>query len=134
MKSMQFNNISFRDAVHLFSAGSSLKSMAKATGVDDQVCKGIFPFDYLDSYDKLHEETLPREAKLWFSKIKGESPTQEEIDEALAEFSAAGCVTNFDRLAHYLLKDCQILFRAMIKHLASFQELLGCHPLSKFLS
>ena len=50
-------------------------------GVDHKLLlrKGVFPYDYLDSFERLNEQQLPpREA--FFSKLRGEECKQEDYD------------------------------------------------------
>ena len=87
--------------------------------------KGIFPYEYLASFDVLSETQLPS-IDGFYSSLKLESVTTEEYDHALRVFDHYKCKTIRDYLQLYLVTD--------VLHLADvFEEFrstcMGYHEL-----
>ena len=70
--------------------------------------KGVFPYEYLSSFDKFNDHELPpRES--FFSTLRGEECSQEDYDYAQRVWTAFGCRTFEDYLKLYLASDvCQL--------------------------
>lgn len=123
--------IMFRDSNKLFSEGSSLASIIKSTRVDADLgmSKGIFPFGWLDSMQKLSRSRPPRDAAYWTSELSNKKPTQPEVDAVFAEWDAHGCRSVEECLSVYLAMDVKCLHAALNRHFASLEELMSLHPL-----
>ena len=67
--------------------------------------KGIFPFRYLTSIDKLMSPSLPRNVSQWWSELSDPDRqiTQSQVDAAIADFDARGFANVGEYLAHYLV-------------------------------
>ena len=70
--------------------------------------KGVFPYEYLNSFEKFNEPALPaREA--FFSTLRGEESPVDDFDYAQRVWMAFGCHTLEDYLKLYLPSDvCQL--------------------------
>ena len=70
--------------------------------------KGVFPYEYLDLFVKFNEPTLPhREA--FYSTLRGEKCSVEDLDYAQRVWIAFGCNSLEDYLKLYLASDvCQL--------------------------
>ena len=66
--------------------------------------KGIFPYEYLDGYDKLQETELPKH-EAFYSSLKLESVTDQEFEHAVKVFNHHRCATIEDYLILYLRTD-----------------------------
>ena len=79
-------------------------------GVDSKLLlrKGVFPYEYLESFDKFNDQQLPpREA--FFSSLRGEECKQEDYDYAQQVWRTFSCQTLLDYLKLYLTSDvCQL--------------------------
>ena len=121
-------NLAFRDSLMFLS--NSLESLVQSLrntdetkferlreqmntdhpGVDSKLLlrKGVFPYEYLDSFVKFNDTQLPpREA--FFSTLRGAECTQEDYDYAQRVWVSFGCRTLLDYLKLYLTSDvCQL--------------------------
>ena len=70
--------------------------------------KGVFPYEYLDSFEKFNDPALPnRDA--FFSTLRGEECSVEDFDYAKRVWAAFECHTLEDYLKLYLASDvCQL--------------------------
>ena len=59
--------------------------------------KGVFPYVYLDSFDKFDDYELPLREE-FFSTLRGEECSQEDYDYAQSVWTAFGCATLEDYL------------------------------------
>lgn len=82
----------------------------------------------MTSFDYLKEPRLPASAADWFDDLKQESPTQEAVDEANAEFDRQGFESTGAYLRYYLEIDLDITGRASVKYLNMFKEMFKVHP------
>ena len=70
--------------------------------------KGIYPYDFIDSYDKLNVKTLPsREA--FYSKLYGNECSVEDYTQAVAVWEKFNCKTFMDYHNLYLRSDVLLL-------------------------
>ena len=70
--------------------------------------KGVFPYEYVDSFERLDEQQLPpREA--FFSRLRGEEISEADYDYAQQVWTAFGCRTLKDYLELYLRSDVCLL-------------------------
>jgi hypothetical protein len=70
--------------------------------------KGVFPYQWIDSLEKLNETCIPPKEKL-FSTLTGKGITEKEYARALAVFDKFECKTMWDYARLYLKTDVLIL-------------------------
>lgn len=70
--------------------------------------KGYLCYEYLDSFDKLDERTLPQHEQ-FYSSVKSRNITTDEYNSALTMFKALKCRTLKDYLESYLRLDVLLL-------------------------
>lgn len=70
--------------------------------------KGVFPFDWFDSAEKLSEQALPPKAA-FYNKLKDEAASDADITRANDVWRLAGCHTIHDYLSLYLKTDVVLL-------------------------
>ena len=96
---------------------SIIKQSALVTtnGVFDQkkydlICanKGVYPYDYISSYETLDEESLPSKSE-FFSKLKDSEITEESYDYACDVFSTFKCQNLTDFTSFYVQADTLLL-------------------------
>lgn len=88
----------------------------------------LFVFSKLTSTAYLEEPRLPARASEWFNDLKQECPSQEDVDEANAEFDRHGFSSTGEYLRYYLKQDLIITGRASVKYLNMFAEMFHVHP------
>ena len=70
--------------------------------------KGVFPYEYLNSFERFNDNQLPQRVN-FFSTLRGEECSQEDYDYAQRVWTAFGCQTFEDYLKLYLASDvCQL--------------------------
>ena len=69
--------------------------------------KGVFPYEWIDSLEKLNETCIPPKEKL-FSTLTGKGITEKEYARALAVFDKFECKTMWDYARLYLKTDVLI--------------------------
>ena len=93
--------LKFLDVRNYLAPGLNYDGWCKANGCTLE--KLFFPYEWLDSYEKLnHLGPVPKEA--FYSSLKGELSSQ-EYEEFVREFYARGCATMMDWLREYNLVD-----------------------------
>jgi len=70
--------------------------------------KGVFPYEYLDSFDKLNDKNLP-DIKEFYSSIKDKNITLEDYNRAIKVFNLLKCKNLKDYLEDYLSIDVFLL-------------------------
>ena len=122
----QGTGISFRDLCDLCDRGVSLANLARISKLDRP--KGIFPFKQLCSYESLDDPELSSDPAMWASELGGQSPTQEEIAEAQAQFRRLGLTSLGSYLDLYLGIDIECLQLCTSTVLDRLYQLLDSHP------
>ena len=103
----------FLDVENYFASGLSYGGWYKVNGCEVQ--KLVFPYEWLDHYDKL-EHVRPTEYKSFYSKLKGGfTITLEEYEDFIKEFHSRGCMTMMDWLKVYNKADVIPLSKLSIK-------------------
>ena len=74
----------------------------------EMIKKGVYPYDYISSYDKLNIDHLP-EQKEFFSKLYNEHCSDEDYKQALKVWSLFKCKTFLDYHNLYLKSDVLLL-------------------------
>lgn len=70
--------------------------------------KGIFPYDFLDSFEKLKESSLPGKEQ-FFNKLTNEPVSDSDYKYAIKMFKKFNCKTMLDYTMLYLTTDCYLL-------------------------
>ena len=75
--------------------------------------KGIFPYEHMDSMDKLHEKVLPP-PEAFASRLSGSaSASQEDYEHAQKVWKTFGCNDMKEYSLLYVMADCYQLLEAM---------------------
>jgi len=94
--------------------------------------KGIYPYRWMDSYNKLAEESLP--SIEWFDNdITGEKCTPERYQRAQEIWKETKCNIFNDYHCKYLTADVILLAEVMTKYRKDCMELFGLDP-ARFVS
>jgi hypothetical protein len=72
------------------------------------ITKGVFPYEYLDSFNKLNDTKLPK-LRSFYSSIKGKHISYEDYDRAKRVYKLLNCKTLKDYLEAYLSIDVFLL-------------------------
>ena len=86
--------------------------------------KGIFPYEYISSYDTLEEKELPPREK-FYSKLRDEMPSEEEYEQAVKTFRAFGCRNIGDYAKLYCHLDTLLLAEVMSEFMDEAMEDFG---------
>ena len=73
--SLKSSKLTFLDVSNFLAAGSSYAGFLRAYGCEDE--KGYFPYEWMDSLDKLEESQLPPH-EAFYSKLKNTNISEEE--------------------------------------------------------
>jgi hypothetical protein len=91
---------------------NSFKYCSEQFKNDDQfltmISKGIYPYDYIDSYDKLNSQTLPS-SKDFYSKLNNSSISDKDYKTALNNYKILDCKSFMDYHKYYLTSDVLLL-------------------------
>ena len=120
-------NLMIAEIRGLLAPGINLDGLGRMCGLD--VRKGIFPFAKLRGDSEfLKAERLPADPREWINDLDPRrSPSQSEINEALAAFERLGCRNVADYLKHYLKDDVRILQKAIGALGLAYFRILGLH-------
>jgi hypothetical protein len=108
IRSITMGGIRFSDAMHLLSAGSSLRGLAQMTGLASaerekgELTKGHFPFRALTSHAFLRQRELPTDPESWYNELRGEYTPEETIRACVEDFKARQFPDVMAYLLHYL--------------------------------
>ena len=100
----------FLDVKNYLAPGLSLDDWCRTNKC--QVEKLVFPYEWLDSYDKL-SHVGPVTHCEFYSSLKGKNITTEEYEDFVSEFHKRGCATIMDRLKEYNLADVMPFVEAL---------------------
>ena len=70
--------------------------------------KGVYPYEYMDSFERFEEDCLPAQSK-FFSSLTGEGITDEDYDHAKEVWKAFGMRNMGDYHDHYMAADVLLL-------------------------
>ena len=93
--------------------------------------EGIFPYEWLDSVDKLHEATLPPK-EAFYSKLKQSGITDKEYNQAIDCRNNTGCETK-DYMMLYLKTDVLLsvdVFESLRNKCLEYYEIDPCYTYS----
>lgn len=106
-----YNKMIFLDSYRFLQ--KSLNDVAKT--LDSNSKKGVYPYEYVDSLEKLiNTMDLPRKED-FFSSLTQEDITEEEYEEAQKVWKRENCRTLLDYHNYYLKSDVMILKEAFEK-------------------
>ena len=110
----------FLDIMQYLPQNTSYSQFLKAFQIPE--AKGHFPFEYINTFDKLHETQLPPIGDAWFSAVRGGSVLDDGEDTIENNFKAAQDVwkqenmeTILDYLRWYNANDCLPLLHGVEK-------------------
>ncbi|KAL9954396.1 hypothetical protein ACROYT_G041929 [Oculina patagonica] len=95
--------------------------------------KGIYPYEYMDSWDRFIETSLPEKEK-FYSKLNDEHITDKEYDHAKSVWEAFGCKTLGDYHDLYVKTDVTLLADVFENFRNICQEKYGLDPAHYFTS
>jgi hypothetical protein len=98
------DHLNFLDVSQFLAAGTSLDKWLKAYKCEVQ--KAIFPYEWLDNYNKLNDVKLP-EYKFWFSSLKNKNVGMDEYNDAIKLFNDNNFRNMFDYLEYY--NNCDVI-------------------------
>ena len=91
---------------------ASFKYTSKAFTVDEDfnlmISKGIYPYDYIDNYEKLNKTSLPP-IEAFYSKLSNSDCNSEDYAKAQNVWIHFGCQTMLDYHNLYLRSDVLLL-------------------------
>ena len=85
-----------------------MRHCAKLDHIDLLLKKGVYPYDYMDSWSRMEEQRLPPKSK-FYSKLSESHITDDEYSHAKQVWSAFGCQTLGDYHDLYMLTDVLLL-------------------------
>ena len=71
--------------------------------------KMTFPYEYIDSYEKLEEPNLPVDINSWHSSLKKCSPLIDDINSSIKYFNDKGYKTIYEYAVDYMMTDVFLL-------------------------
>ena len=106
-------SLKFLDIKNYLSPGLSYDAWCKA--YDCELEKLVFPYEWLDTFEKLNHKG-PVKYEEFYSSLKGGiTISQEEYQNFCEEFHKRGCVTMKDWLKEYNLADVEPFIEALVK-------------------
>lgn len=91
--------------------------------------KMTFPYEYIDSYEKLDEPTLPSDINLWYSTLKKSSPSKEDIDSTIQYFNDKGYKSIYEYATDYMMTDVFLLLEIIYDFKTTSFNTYGVDPL-----
>ena len=100
---IKYGPLQFRDLRKQLPPNLNLRNFSTMMGLQEE--KGIFPFRYLSSVEKLLSPSLPNNVSEWWSELSppNRQITQSQVDAAIADFEARGFSNVGEYLAYYLV-------------------------------
>ena len=89
--------------------------------------KGIYPYEYMDSFERFHETQLPEKEK-FYSSLSGQGITEEEYAHAKQVWEALGCKNLGDYHNLYVETDTLLLADVFENFRKVCQEKYGLDP------
>jgi hypothetical protein len=121
---MKFSGVVICEIKRLLGPGTSLASLGAACNLEQ--VKSIFPFRQFTTLSFLDRPSLPPDAADWTSDLNPtHSPSQEEVDKALAFFQAKKFSNIGQYLEFYLDLDVLILQRSVVAMADVYYDILG---------
>lgn len=98
----------------------------------DLIGKQSFPYEYIDSYDKLLELNLPSEPYNWYSSLSGENTSEETINRSIDIFIKFECKNILEYAKLYLKMDVLLLAEIISDFRETAIYTYGVDPLHYF--
>ena len=95
--------------------------------IDKCIQKGVFPYEYIDSIEKLNEKTLPSKDD-FYSTLTESSVSDEEYKFALEVYKMAKCESINDYMSLYLRTDVLLLAEAFTHFRSGVSNAYGLDP------
>ena len=95
--------------------------------------KGIYPYEYMDSWGRFEETSLPNKEK-FYSKLNDENITDDEYEHAQAVWEAFGCKTLGDYHDLYVKTDVALLVDVFENFRNLFLKKYGLDPANYYPS
>ena len=88
--------------------------------------KGVFPYSFLDSFEKLSEKSLPQYGDQWINSLSGQiDVSEEDVQHANKVWNMFGCKNFGDYLMLYLKTDVILLAEVFEKCRRLFDQVYG---------
>ena len=120
-KSLQINKMVFLDICQYLPPNYNLDQYIKAFNKDG-LRKSVFPYEFLDSYEKLDFDIKLLERKHFHSKLKNGGITDAEWTEFTVNRDNLGWKTIRDLLVYYNNLDVQPFVQAIVNHKKFFYD------------
>ena len=111
--------LKFLDILNYLAPGFNYAKFLKAYGATEE--KGFFPYEYMDSLERLKETQLPPQ-EAFSSSLTGESLSQENYDHCQRVWEEQGMETLEDFLVYYNNKDVTPFLEALQTMTAFYQK------------
>ena len=118
-KVIKTDNFTFLDQMQYLPPGYSLDKFITSFG--GKSCKGLFPYEFLDSFSKLSTNILDIPHKSFYSRLRGGDEyewlksNQENVKRWIKYYTDLGCVTLMDMLRVYNNLDVKPFLEACLK-------------------
>lgn len=107
---LRYGDYVFLDVHNFVPPNCTLEMFGKMWGATD--CKGIFPYDWFDSAEKLHHPSLPP-IDAFFNKMKNKVCNVKEYEHAVQVWQQQGFTTFKDYMLYYCERDVDVLIDAL---------------------
>ena len=121
-KTLSGGNFQFLDICQYLPPGYNLDAYVKAFNPNGMK-KGIFPYDFLDSYDKLNEPITILKRKDFYSSLKNKGITDKEWDDFKENITRYEWKTVRDLLKWYNNSDVKPFLESIINHRKFFYDI-----------
>lgn len=119
MQCLKSDKLKFLDIMNYIAPGFSYEKYLKA--FDCSAGKGFFPYDYIDSLDRLSETALPPH-ECFYSKLKQSNISPEDYQFCLMVWMNEGMTTLRDFLVWYNNLDVEPFLEAIAKQFTVYQS------------
>jgi len=118
---LDYNRLRFLDIMNYVCPGTSLSQYLKTYKAEQT--KQFFPYEYVDSLDKLNDDSLPAKSQ-FYSKLKDTHISHQDYEHCRQIWRDKNMSTLRDYLSFYNISDVQPFLTA-IEHQFSFYESLN---------
>lgn len=127
-------NVRFIDSYSFLqgSLDSLSKKLVTRKYYKGNITKMVFPYEYIDSIDKLYEEKLPSNVNDWYSTLKGCSPSIDDIQDSIKYYNEKGYKTIYDYAIDYMMTDVYLLLEIIYSFKTTSFNTYGIDPLHYF--
>jgi len=96
------------------------------------ITKMTFPYEYIDSIEKLNESKLPTNVNDWYSTLKGCSPSINDIQDSINYFNEKGYKTIYEYAIDYMMTDVYLLLEIVYSFKTTSFNTYNIDPLHYF--